>query len=509
MTASESTLVAHTRSGDVRGRTQDGIHSFKGIPYGAPTGGVNRFRPPLKPEPWSGIRDAFSYGSITPQPRSGTELIEDSAGRQGEDCLVLNVFTPGTDDGGLRPVMFWCHGGGWVTGSGGPQYDGSNLARTGDVVVVTINHRLGALGFLDLGAHAGEEFSSAANCGILDIVAALEWVRDNIAAFGGDAGNVTVFGESGGGRKTAVLMAMPSVKGLFHRAIIQSGPELRVNERPATADLAAAVLGELGIPATDIAALQQVEFERIVAAQVAALAKMPGTNSRGGFRPLVDGAILPRHPFSPDAPDSSAGIPLLVGFNRTEATLFLAGDKEVFELDDAGLERRTARLLRDRAANVLKEMRAIYPGASPSDLYIHIHTGFLRYPIDSIRIAERKAAQAGAHVFHYMFEWESPARWGRLRTPHALEIPFVFNNVAVGGWTAFTRATPEASALAAKVSATWVAFARTGNPNSGDLPEWAPFEPRHRKTMLINNESRLASDPRRAERELWESLYAG
>lgn len=514
MTSTETRApIVTTRSGAVSGETREGIHSFRGIPYGAPTGGANRFMPPRTPQPWTGVREASTYGPIAPQLNRGAAAaanpIDDARGNEGEDCLVLNVFTPGTEDGGKRPVMFWCHGGGFVTGSGGAAYDGSNLARRGDVVVVTINHRLNGLGFLHLGDIGGPEFAESGNVGMLDIVAALEWVRDNIAEFGGDPGNVTVFGESGGGRKTAVLMAMPSAKRLFHKAIIQSGPELRANEPAYATQLAQAVLSELALGPSQLGELQRLPLERFMAAQAAASAKMPSSNARGGFRPVADGAVLPSQPWANGAPALSADVPLMVGFNRTEATLFLANDKEAFELDEAGLQKRVGRLLRDRADGVIEQMRAIYPDASPSDLYIAIQTGFLRYPIDSIRIAERKAQQGAAPAYAYMFEWESPARFGKLKTPHALEIPFVFDNVDLGMWSTFTRSTPEAFALAAKVSATWAAFARTGDPNTGDLPRWEPYSADKRGTMLINNESRLASDPRREERELWEGLYPG
>jgi len=245
-----------------------------------------------------------------------------------------------------------------------------------------------------------------------------------------------------------------------------------------------------------------------MAAQSAASAKMPSSNARGGFRPVVDGTVLPRHPWASGAPEISADVPVIVGFNRTEATLFLANDKQTFELDEAGLQKRVARLLGERAGETIERMRGLYPEATPSDLYIAIHTGFLRYPIDSIRIAQRKTEQGAAPAYAYTFEWESPARWGKLKTPHALEIPFVFDNVDLGLWSTFTRSTPEAFALAAKVSATWAAFARTGDPNTGDLPRWEPYGG-ERKTMLINNKSALVGDPRPEERELWEALYAG
>ena len=512
MTTLERMVTVRTTSGDVRGEAFEGVSVFRGIPYGAPTSGANRFMPPQKPQPWGGVREATAYGPIAPQlAREGGagNPVDDATGGESEDCLVLNVFTPGTGDGGKRPVMFWCHGGGFITGSGGAAYDGSNLAKRGDVVVVTINHRLNGLGFLHLGEIAGSQFAASGNVGMLDIVAALEWVRDNIAGFGGDPKNVTVFGESGGGRKTAVLLAMPAAKGLFHRAIIQSGPELRVNEPAYASELAQAVLAELGVSGSDVDQLQRLPLGQLMAGFRAASTKMPSSNARGGFRPVADGAVLPRHPFSPSAPEISADIPVLVGFNRTEATLFLANDKEAFELDEAGLERRVWRILRDRAGETIARMRDLYPDASPSDLYIAIQTGFLRYPIDSIRLAERKAAQGVAPAYHYTFEWESPARWGKLKTPHALEIPFVFDNVALGMWSTFTRSTPEAFVLAAKVSATWATFARTGDPNCGELPAWEPYSPGERKTMLINNESALVSDPRPEERELWGSLYAG
>lgn len=506
-----STPIVETTAGKVRGEAVDGIAAFRGIPYGASTDGANRFMPPLKPEPWAGIRDALAYGPIAPQTsgassRGATSPIEDSTGRETEDCLVLNVYSPGTGSG-RRPVMFWIHGGGFVSGSGGAAYDGTNLARRGDVVVVSINHRLGALGYLHLGDLGGSEFAASGNVGQLDIVAALEWVRDNIAAFGGDPANVTIFGESGGGRKVAALLAMPAAKGLFQKAIIESGPGIKVNERAYATELASLLLAELGLKTSQLEELQQVPLNRFMAAQFAAVAKVSAAGDRGGYRPVLDETVLPQHPFDPVASPLSADVPLLIGFNRTEATLFLANDKEVFELDEEGLERRTKRIFGAKADLILKGMRTCYPDASASDLYILIDTGYRRYPIDTIKLAERKAAVGAALVYHYRFEWESPARFGKMRTPHALEIPFVFDNVAVGSWRTMTRETPEAFALAAKVSATWAAFARTGDPNGESLPTWEPYSGDERKTMVIDNESRLVSDPASEERKLWESVF--
>jgi para-nitrobenzyl esterase len=327
--------VAEISTGKLRGAHKDGVHIFKGIPYGAPAAGAARFKPAAKPAPWSGVRDALEFGPRAFQNDNSFGLMPELIALfnaeplpMGEDCLVLNIWTPALD-GRKRPVMFWCHGGAFISGSGSSGwYDGSNLARKGDVVVVTINHRLGVPGFLYLGDVAGDEYAASGNVGMLDIVEALKWVRDNIASFGGDAGNVTIFGESGGGAKVSVLMAMPAAHGLFHKAIVQSGPGVTMMTRGEASETAAMVLNELGLDAKQVDKLQGVPAESLIKAQTAVLGKVGSglaalaNRRRLGFNPVVDGHALPNHPFDPVAPKISANIPLMIGTNKDEILLF-------------------------------------------------------------------------------------------------------------------------------------------------------------------------------------------
>ena len=307
-------VVVETVSGKVRGQKERGVSFFKGIPYAAAPLGENRFRPPRKIAPWTGTRDALAYGNLAIQADNAFSLPADlmaiwplgGVEKTSEDCLYLNVWTSGTS-GNKRPVMFWCHGGGFFTGSGSsPWTDGGNLCRLDDVVVVSFNHRLGALGYLHLEDIAGSDFAGAGTAGVRDIVAALEWVRDNIANFGGDAGNVTIFGELGGGAKVSVLMALPSAKGLFHKAIIQSGPALQMATREDGTKTARQFLGELGLGDKDAAKLRSLPVEQILAAQNAVQASVRRASiadrRRLGFNPVIDGTFFPGGPFAPDAP---------------------------------------------------------------------------------------------------------------------------------------------------------------------------------------------------------------
>jgi para-nitrobenzyl esterase len=518
----ESQPIAQTAAGKVRGTAVNGIRIFKGIAYGGSTGGKNRFMPPAKPEPWSGVRDALHYGASAPQTVPGAPGILASANflvsaadppgtDEREDCLVLNVWTPGVNDGHKRPVLFWCHGGGFTSGSGSaPLYDGANLARRGDVVVVTINHRLGALGYTDLREVGGEAFAASANVGMLDIVAALGWVRDNIADFGGDPGGVMIFGESGGGQKVSALLAMPPAKGLFHRAVIESGPGLRMSDRDQAARVAGMLLAELNVKPERIAEIQTMPLERILAAQGAVNRKLgpvvPGLIQ--GFAPVVDGVSLLHHPFDPVAPGASADVPLIIGHNRTEMTLFAGADPTVFSLDEAGLQQRIKSLLGDSAGRVLRAFRSSYPQESPSGLYFLIATAYPTVAF-SAKIAERKAALGKAPTYVYEFTWETPIEGGHLRSPHTIEMPFVFNNVGDPLVQKLTGGGRETFPLGDHVSDTWVAFARTGSPNSKGLPHWPPYSAADREVMLINTESRVEKDPNQTAREAIEGFAFG
>jgi len=498
--------TVETQSGKVRGTVRNGVHAFKGIPYGASTGGSNRFMPPAKPQPWAGVRDAFRFGHQAPQNMHFTAVLApqaDPAEGFSEDCLVLNVWTPGPSDGRKRPVMFWCHGGGFAQESGSwPWIDGEALARRGDVVVITINHRLNVFGYLYLGELGGERYASSGNAGMLDLVAGLEWVRDNVAQFGGDPDDVMIFGESGGGAKVCTLLAMPAAQGLFHRAAIESGSWLRCLSREEASRSAKVFLDELGIPVTRLDDIQRVPTQRLLAVRAGTMPPLPPRRGalRMGFSPVVDGKALPANPFDPVATPLAAHIPIIVGCTEFEATLFYLGDKEAFSLDDASLRRRVEGIVGERDAHrLIGVYEQAHPGSSPSDIFFRIATHRL-VRRDTIRLAERKAAQGAAPVYAYYFTWRSPALNGRLRAPHTVEIPFVFDNTNVP--TVMTRA-PGAKALAAKTSSAWIAFARSGNPNHPGLPSWPAYTAEARATMVFDDTCHVVDDPGGAERKAW------
>jgi para-nitrobenzyl esterase len=484
--------TVETTAGKVAGYTNGPVQIFKGIPYSAPTSGANRFMPPQKLEPWTGVRQATKLGPRCPQNATPGLLPEEAVdvdkGPMSEDCLYLNLWTASLNPAAKRPVMLWLHGGGYFVGSGGnPRYDGSNLAQKQDVVVIAINHRLNAFGHLDLSGIGGAKYASSGNVGMLDIVAALEWVRDNIANFGGDPGNVTVFGESGGGGKVSTLMAMPAAKGLFHRAIAQSGTAVRAMTPDASAAVTRALLSELGV--SDIDKLQSVPVDKILLAQMALKPPL-------GWGPVVDGHALPRHPFDPDAPAISADVPLMTGTNLTETTFF--GNTPLDPIDNAALLDQTKKytgLSEADSARLIATYQKNRPGADNTFIFQVLSSDWWMTANVLVQ-AERKARLGRAPAYVYHFEKLTPVRDGKLKSPHSLEITYAFDNIDLS--TVITGSGLDKHALAAKMSAAWAAFARTGDPSIPGL-KWEPYAAEHRAIMIYDDKSRLEIDPYREE----------
>lgn len=497
--------IVETRQGKLRGARTGSCFTFKGIRYAV----AERFMPPQLPQPWSGVRDALAPGASAPQtnanPPPGPPYVilaqlPRPAGAppppklpESEDCLFLNIWTPALDDGRKRPVMLWLHGGFFYGGTGSAT-DGSAIAGAGEAVVVSINHRLNAFGYTHLADIAGADFAHSGNAGMLDIVAALEWVRDNIEAFGGDPGRVMVFGASGGGMKTSFLMASPRAKGLMHRAGVQSGPGLRFMERDAASAVTERLLAEVGLTSANARDLATIPMERLLAGYHSVAAALPPKRfiDLPCFSPVIDPILLPRHPFSPDAAPQAATIPMLIGYNAQEMSFFWGNDPEAFTLDEAGLNERAKTYLGDRADAILAQYRAADPQITPARLYLQSFSDYsLMLPV--LAQADRHAAAKQAATFAYRLDYQSPALGGKLGALHTMDASFIFN-------------TPEASrallgpgdapvTLAKRMSDAWVRFAATGDPSGGDLPDWAPYTPDKRATMLFDNRVQLVDDP--------------
>jgi para-nitrobenzyl esterase len=485
--------VVETAAGKIRGLQVDRVQAFKGVPYGASTAGARRFLPPQPPAPWTGVREAFALGPRSPQGRA-TYVAEwqPLTGQEppGEECLHLNVWTPGATSG-ARPVMVWLHGGGYTGGSPGAiPYDGANLARRHDVIVVSITHRVNAFGFLYLKDLGGPRYADASNAGMKDIIAGLEWVRDNIARFGGDPRNVTIFGQSGGAGKVSTLLGMPAAQGLFHRAAAQSGSAVTSMPAAVATRNAEAYLARLGVKPTELDKMTALPLAQLVDAV------QPGFPAA----PVVDGESLPHDVFNPEATALSSKIPLLIGSTETEVTWSVGADYTP-PADIEALRARVQKSLRTDAAHagtIVDAARAGRPRATLLDLALIIETDASGFRTGVDVQAERKAARGDAPVYMYRFDWYSPAGGGRLRAMHCMDIPFVFETIdecqsIVGSGT-------DRRGLADRMSGAWVAFARSGNPNHALLPKWEPFVAASRQTMMFGSECRLLTDPYREER---------
>ena len=496
-----SFCTAETTHGKVRGLINSAIRQFKGVPYGASTAGANRFKRPQPPTPWSGVRDCVGYGPASPQLPSDTgndyaRLVQFdlnvALGGISEECLHLNIWTPSTDNGEKRAVLFSIHGGGFALGSGNNAlYDGARLAFFGDVVVVTVTHRLASFGFLNLAAlDASGEWADSGACGVLDLVAALEWVRDNIENFGGDAKRVMIFGQSGGGWKVSTLLAMKAAHGLFHRAAIQSGSLLKHLSWDESARVSDAFCRKLGLGKSDLKHISSIPWSRLLALQTEMGAH--------AFAPVLDGANLVADPFSPAAPLESADVPLLVSTTLHDAGVFF----DQFGLTEIELKALLRQRHGSRADQLLALYREYFPKVSPYLLHMQMITDatFRRF---AHRQAERKADQARAPVFAYLWQWSSPAFNSKFGAAHAMDVPASFHNDREAILGAGSR---DAQTMCSTVGSAWVNFAKTGNPNNSNIPHWPKFDASRRATMIFGPDTQVMNDPYAEIRAFWASM---
>lgn len=500
---SDTGVVARTAHGRVRGFRDGPVAVFKGVPYGRDTA-ETRFAAPKPPRAWRGVKDCLEFGPMAPQPAgSGSSGYLPSRAfttdDTSEDMLKLNVWTPAVGPGD-RPVLVWIHGGGYVNFSAnGDLYDGANLAERGDVVVVSMNHRLNLFGFLYLAELGGQRFADSGNAGMLDLVLALQWVRDNIAEFGGDPGNVTLFGQSGGGAKASVLMGMPAARGLFHKVMTMSGQQVTVTPPEMASETARAVLTAAGIDPADPTPLLNLSRDQLIAA------------SRGAryWGPVLDGRSLTRHPFEPDATPLSRDIPLMMGNTKDETTLLIgAGDPELFTMGWEAMPAKLTRHIPPFLGTLTPEavtawFRDLHPDYTPAQVFFAATTVLRSWRAQVIQ-ADRRAAQAGASTWVYQFDWQSPVMGGKWGAPHTGDIPFVFDNARET--VSMTGGGPETQPLADVMSGALLNFARTGDPNGGKVPAWPKYDLTTRTTKRFDTVSRAEPDPRGEERRLLELI---
>ncbi|GAB3492695.1 carboxylesterase/lipase family protein [Spirosoma knui] len=514
-------VVTDTTHGRLRGLRKDGVNLFRGIPYGGRVSGDRRFRRPTPLEPWTGVRDALEFGAPAIQPPRRNEPAP------SEDCLFLNVWTPANDNR-KRPVMFYSHGGGFVIGSGASaSQDGSNLARNFDVVVVETNHRLGLLGFLYLDEIAGPDYAGSGNMGMLDIVDGLKWVHDNIARFGGDPANVMIWGESGGGAKTSCLYAMPSATPYFNKASIESGPGVRMTPKETAAETTALLLKELNIAPKDWRKLLDIPASELLVMQgkLPSVAPFQEKNQKqtgmqrraGGFAPVVDGNVLPHHPFDPTAPALSRNKPLLVGWNEDEHTFFAweRKDTDFAKLDFDGVQKRLEPQFGEDTAKIIETYRKATPNATAPDIFVAI-SSIAMMGLGSVDIAEKKTKQGGAPVYLYNFGYKSekkiPGTDYAMGTPHAMDISFKFNNEipprdgSAPKESFFGGNRPERFTASHHFAELWTTFARTGKPAAKDVPAWPAYNLKDRPTMRIDTQCTVLNNRFSQELAMWRSI---
>jgi para-nitrobenzyl esterase len=513
----DNIAIADTTSGKVRGYVLRGIHYFLGLPYGADTSGANRFMPPQKPKPWTDVFPALWWGNSAPQNMENRYASKYASFRDhwnyddvSEDCLRLNVFTPALRDGRKRPVLFWIHGGGFTNGNGIEQdgYSGENLARFGDIVFCSINHRLGPLGYCNLAGVGANKYAASGNVGMLDIVAALEWVRDNIANFGGDPGNVTIMGQSGGGAKVCTLTAMPSAKGLFHKAVVLSGASVRSGDKAMAEKLGSYVLAEAGLTSSQVDKLQDMPWkayyeiatkaQRKLAAEMASAGNTP-SGLRTGFSPSVDGVILPQHPYVPEAAPTAASIPMIICSTTneqapawTDARLMNVNLAQVAERlkERAGFGQG----LGDRAKEVVDAYAKVFPDKKPVEIWSLVSSN--RQSV--VSLADAKVLQA-APVFVSWFAWQPPLFDGRIGAFHCLDICFWFHNTDLMFTHTGGGARPRR--LAEKMAGSLVQFMKTGDPNGAGLAPWLKYTSARGETLVLDDVCQVRNDPDREARK--------